>query len=88
MALLAHQVEEYIFPRGAQIGLNVFYGATKVDFDRYPINAANGAYINTIGLIFYLLAVLFPQTIWLGLAVVLFGFVELLVHGITGRCSP
>lgn len=82
MALLAHQCEEYILPGGAQVTLNAFYGATEEDYDRYPINAANGALINTVGFVFYLSAIIFPHAIWLGLAVVFFGFVELLVHGI------
>jgi hypothetical protein len=81
MALLAHQCEEYIMPGGAQIVLNVFYGG-KTDYDRYPINAANGALINFTGFVFYGAAIVFSHAIWLGLATVLFGFIELIVHGV------
>lgn len=82
MALLAHQCEEYIFPGGAQAGINILYGADRDNCDRYPINAANGALINTIGFAFYIAAITFPQATWLGLAIALFGFIELIIHGI------
>jgi len=80
MALLAHQCEEYLMPGGVPIFINLLYGA-KDDWDRYPINAASGAYINFAGFVFFGVAIVFPHAIWLGLAVMLFGFVEVLVHG-------
>ena len=81
MALLAHQCEEYVLPGGVQIVLNVMYGGKK-EYDRYPGNTANGALINVLGIAFFLAATIFPQAIWLGLATMLFGFIELLVHGL------
>jgi len=81
MALLAHQCEEFLVPGGVPAFLNVMYGGKK-DYDRYPINAANGALINIAGFVFYLGAIVFPHAIWLGVATMFFGFVEVLVHGV------
>ena len=51
--------------------------------DRYPLNQNSGLIINIFcAYPFYLLAVFFPQTIWLGLAPALFGFGQFIVHGV------
>ncbi|AGP29932.1 HXXEE domain-containing protein [Corynebacterium terpenotabidum] len=82
MALLAHQSEEYVVPGGAQIILNAaFYGETK-DYDRYPGNAFNASIVNTSAYVFYGLAIIFPQFVWLGLATMFFGFFQVLGHGL------
>jgi len=51
--------------------------------DRYPLNQANCAFINITAWAFYLVPVILPGAVWLGIAQVLFGMVgQLIVHGV------
>ena len=82
MALLIHQFEEYAYPGGFPSIFNTaVFGEKKVP-ERYPINA-NQALITNVFLAypFYILAIIFPNLIWLGFAQILFGMVQLIVHG-------
>lgn len=83
MALFCHQVEEYRLPGGAGIVINIAtYGET-TRYDRYPGNALSIAVVNTGAWFVYAAAIAFPGAIWLGLATMFFGFVQVLGHGIS-----
>ncbi len=84
MALLAHQFEEYALPGGFPPVFNIAFqpraGGTP---DHYPLNRRSALFVNVFfAYPFYLLAVFFPNLIWLGLAQVLFGMLQLAIHGV------
>jgi hypothetical protein len=82
MALLIHQFEEYAFPGGFPAIFNIAVLGEKKVPDRYPLNT-NQCLITNVFLAypFYIAAILWPQLIWLGVAQVLFGMLQLVVHG-------
>ncbi|HEY4321009.1 MAG TPA: HXXEE domain-containing protein [Gemmatimonadales bacterium] len=83
MALLVHQFEEYAYPGGFPAIFNAdVFGEREVP-DRYPLNA-NQCLITNVFLAypFYLAAICWPRVIWLGSAVVLFGMLQFIVHGL------
>jgi len=83
MALLVHQFEEYATPGGFPPVFNIALMGEKEVPERYPLNRSSCVTVNVFcAYPFYLLAVLFPNLIWLGLAQVLFGVAQLLFHGI------
>ena len=83
MALLVHQFEEYALPGGFPAAYNMALSGEREHPDRYPLNTLSSFVVNVaLGYPFYLLAVLFPGLIWLGLAQVLFGMAQVGVHGI------
>lgn len=71
IGIMLHQFEEYGFPGGAPtFGNKYIRGGT----DRYPLNQFSAMLVNVaIAYICYLLPIIFPGTIWLGLAPILFG---------------
>lgn len=82
LALWAHQFEEYMLPGGAAVFLNVaFYGERK-DYDRYPGNLLSMIVVNTIAWPLYAIAACLPQSYWLGLSTMYFGFFQVLGHGL------
>ena len=83
MALLVHQFEEYALPGGFPAISNIaVLGEVEVP-ERYPLNA-NQIMITNVFLLypFYIAAVLWPQVIWLGIAQVMLGVLQIFVHGI------
>lgn len=84
VVLFFHQFEEYHWPGGFPWIMNeAVRDRRKNAADRYLLNQNNAAFINLGGWLFYLLPVLFPGTIWLGLATVLFGCVgQVMFHGV------
>ena len=83
MALLVHQFEEYALPGGFPAVMNSAWMGEKEVPDRYPLNRKSCFIVNIIGAYpFYILPILFPNLIWLGLAQVLFGMTQILIHGI------
>jgi hypothetical protein len=83
MALLVHQFEEYAFPGGFPAVMNAAWMGEKEVPDRYPLNRKTATIVNVAcAYPFYILAILFPGLIWLGLAQVLFGIAQILIHGI------
>ena len=79
IGILLHQFEEYGYPGGAPVFLNKYMrGGT----ERYPLNQFSAMLVNVaIAYICYLLPVFFPETIWLGLAPILFGCVfQVVLH--------
>ena len=98
IAIQFHQFEEYGFPGGAPYMGNkkICDGnmpaiAYKVLFkdkgtpDRYPLNQLSALVTNCIATYgFYLLPIVFPDIIWLGLGPIFFGFIQFFMHGIGG----
>ncbi len=83
MALLVHQFEEYAIPGGFPAVFNIGLMGEKELPDRRPLNRKSALIVNVIeGYPFYLLAVIFPGVIWLGLVQILFGMAQFLIHGI------
>lgn len=83
MALLVHQFEEYAIPGGFPAVFNIGLMGEKEFPDRRPLNRKSALIVNVIeGYPFYLLAVIFPGVIWLGLVQILFGMAQFLIHGI------
>lgn len=82
MALLLHQFEEYRLPGGAAIVINCVLYGEKENYRRYPGNAQSSMIVNISAYVFYLLAIFFPQFVWLGLAQSFFGFIQVIGHGI------
>jgi hypothetical protein len=86
VVLLLHQFEEYAWPGGEPWIINEVMQPKASRPDRYPLNQNNAFVINVpIAWSFYLLPVFFPETVWVGLAPVLFGFGQLVVHGVTNN---
>jgi Protein of unknown function with HXXEE motif len=82
IALLVHQFEELGWPGGEPAIMNLILRNSTVP-DRYPLNQNSAMVVNVIAAYgFYLIPVFFPRVIWLGLAPVLFGLMQLIVHGI------
>lgn len=82
IAILVHQYEEYGFPGGEPAIMNMALQNSDIP-DRYPLNQ-NSAMITNVLVTYtvYLLPVFFPHVIWLGLAPIVMGMVQFIVHGI------
>jgi hypothetical protein len=83
LALLAHQFEEYAYPGGFPAIFNIAVFHEKEVPERYPLNA-NQVLITNVFLAYpiYIAPIIWPKVIWLGIAVMLFGMLQLVVHGI------
>lgn len=82
IVILIHQFEEYGFPGGEPVIMNS-YLQTSSKPNRYPLNQNSAMVTNVVcAYIFYLLPVFFHNIIWLGLAPILFGLSQFIVHGI------
>ena len=85
VAVLIHQFEEYRFPGGfpAIVNMAILPSSTP---NRYPFNQRSAMVTNLLGAYgFYLIPVFFPTVIWLGLAPMLFGIGQFVVHGIVAN---
>jgi hypothetical protein len=83
MALIVHQFEEYAIPGGFPAVFNIAWNKEKEAPDRYPLNRKSAFVVNVVcAYLFYIIAIIFPGLIWLGLAQVLFGMAQLSIHGI------
>ena len=83
MAMLVHQFEEYALPGGFPSITNIATFGEKEAPDRYPLNA-NQCWISNVFLTypFYVIPVFFPDLIWLGLAQIMLGLIQVPAHGI------
>jgi len=82
IVLLVHQYEEYGWPGGEPAIMNMVLQRSSTP-DRYPLNQLSAMVVNVPGAYgFYLAPVFFPTVIWLGLAPVLFGILQFVVHGV------
>ena len=85
VAVLIHQFEEYGFPGGFPAVVNGVIRPSSTP-NRYPLNRNSAMVTNLLGAYaFFLIPVFFPTVIWLGLAPVLFGIGEFVVHGIVAN---
>jgi hypothetical protein len=82
IALLVHQYEEYGWPGGEPALMNMVIQPSPTP-DRYPLNQNSAMVVNVLAAYgFYLVPVFFPAVVWLGLAPVLFGILQFVVHGV------
>jgi hypothetical protein len=83
MAMLMHQFEEYAMPGGLPGIGNVVMMGEKQAPDRYPLNA-NQVMISNVFLTypFYVIPILFPQVIWLGVMQIGQGLIQVPLHGV------
>jgi hypothetical protein len=83
VALTIHQFEEYSWPGGEPWITNEVMQGGGGRPDRWPLNQNNAFFINVpMAWTFYLVPVFFPNVVWLGLAPTLFGFGQLIFHGV------
>ncbi len=82
VAIFLHQFEEYRLPGGEPWILNEAFQRRGGPADVYPLNQGNAAFMNVFAWPFYALPAFIPDVVWVGLAPVLVGFAQLLVHGI------
>lgn len=83
MALLVHQFEEYVCPGGFPGIFNIAVNEEKQVSDRYPLNANLSMIINVfIAYPFYIIPIFLPHVFWLGIAQVLFGTYQIIIHGV------
>lgn len=83
MSLLIHQFEEYALPGGFPTFFNVIMNGETKTPDRYPQNSLLAMIVNVpLAYWIYILPILFPNVIWLGLGSMFFGFSQILFHGI------
>jgi len=82
IAILLHQFEEYGFPGGEPAIMNIVLQNSPTP-NRYPLNQNAAMITNVVGSYgLYLIPVFFPNIIWFGLAPILFGLGQFLMHGI------
>jgi hypothetical protein len=81
-ALMLHQFEEYGWPGGFPWIHNQIVMASEGPADRFPLNQNSALFINVVGWAFCFVPVLFPDQLWLGLAMVLFTLGQLIYHGV------
>lgn len=80
MSLPLHQFEEYVMPGGGPVVINrAFYGE-QVLYCQYPGNWNSIMIVNVSAYIFYILALVFPEAIWLGISTILFNLFQVLGH--------
>lgn len=84
IVLVLHQFEEYGWPGGFPWICNeVAMRREGGPPDRYVLNRNSATFVNTLGWLFYLVPILFPQVIWLGIGQMLFGLVgQTIFHGL------
>lgn len=82
MALFAHQFEEYVLPGGGPVVINKGNFDEKEHYRNFPGNMHSAMIVNNSAYLVYLLALIFPQFIWLGLGTMFFNLFQLVGHGI------
>ncbi|MBD3906655.1 HXXEE domain-containing protein [Chryseobacterium sp. Ch-15] len=83
MAVLAHEFEEYGFPGGFPSMYNLVFRPSGDNPALGPLNQKSAIFANvTIAYPLWGLPILFPDVIWLGLAPILFGMGQIILHGI------
>lgn len=81
-AMLIHQFEEYGFPGGEPMIMNRILRGSDIP-NRYPLNQFSAMLTNVLfSYVIYLLPLLFPDVIWLGIAPMLMGMMQFVIHGI------
>lgn len=82
IAILIHQFEEYGFPGGEPMIMNLALQGSDIP-DRYPLNQFSAMFTNVFfSYVIYLLPILFPNVICLGIAPMLMGLMQFIIHGV------
>lgn len=82
IAMLVHQFEEYGFPGGEPMIMNRVLQGSDIP-DRYPLNQFSAMFTNVFfSYVIYVLPILFPNVIWLGIAPMLMGMMQFVIHGV------
>jgi hypothetical protein len=84
MALLLHQLEEYAWPGGFPAVMNVAWmpGAGAAA-DRFPLNRSAALFVNVLfAYPYYIVPIIFPGLVWMGMGQVMFGMAQFAIHGI------
>ena len=82
IVMLVHQFEEYGFPGGEPMIMNRVLQGSDIP-DRYSLNQFSAMFTNVFfTYVIYLLPILLPDVIWLGIAPMLMGMMQFMVHGI------
>lgn len=82
IAMLVHQFEEYSFPGGEPMIMNRVLQGSDIP-ERYPLNQFSAMFTNVFfSYVIYLLPILLPNVIWLGIAPMLMGMMQFIVHGV------
>ena len=82
MTICIHTFEEFGFPGGEPAIMNIALRPSDPPSNCYPINQNNAMITNSIGYLYYLIPVFLPNIFWLAMGPVLFGFGQIVVHGI------
>ncbi|MBE6026511.1 MAG: HXXEE domain-containing protein [Clostridiales bacterium] len=83
MAMLVHQFEEYALPGGFPSITNLAAFREREEPRKYPFNQMQCFVCNVfLCYAFYILAIIFPNCVWLGASQVLGAYVQLIAHGI------
>jgi Protein of unknown function with HXXEE motif len=83
MALLVHQFEEYAWPGGFPAVMNIAWRPNGDKPDRYPLNRQAALFVNVVfAYPYYIVPIVFPKLIWMGLGQVVFGMAQFVIHGI------
>lgn len=80
MALPLHQFEEYAMPGGGPVVINKVFWDEKQRYKNYPGNWNSIMIVNLSAYIFYILALIFPNVLWLGIATMFFNLFQVLGH--------
>ena len=80
MALPLHQFEEYALPGGGPVVINRIFWGEKEQYRNYPGNWNSIMIVNLSAYVFYILAILFPEVIWIGMATMFFNLFQVLGH--------
>lgn len=80
MALPLHQFEEYAMPGGGPVVINKVFWGEKERYKNYPGNWNSIMIVNLSAYIFYILALIFPDVLWLGIATIFFNLFQVLGH--------
>lgn len=82
IAMLVHQFEEYGIPGGEPMIMNRALQGSDIP-DRYPLNQFSAMFTNVFfSYVIYLLPIIFPNVICLGIAPMLMGMMQFLIHGV------
>ncbi len=82
MTLPLHQFEEYQFPGGGPVVINRYFCHAEGNWRHHPGNWNSTMVVNLSAYVFCILALAFPQLMWLGMATMLFSLYQVLGHGI------
>lgn len=80
LSLPLHQFEEYIFPGGGPVVINRYFFGNEDNYRACPGNWNSVMVVNMSAYVFYILALLFPKLIWLGIGTMFFNLFQVLGH--------